>query len=105
MARSLCSLLIYVNHALVANLNVTNMSFNTIRENKILAKITQFTVGLLVSLGLLGLHTIHFYDCMGQHTSWYLSLLKKTHTRVSSWVIGLQFGLSLNLHLYFVYCK
>ena len=52
------------------------MSFNTIRENKILAKITQVTVGLLVSLGLLDLHTIHFYDCMDLHTSWYLSLLK-----------------------------
>ena len=39
MAKSLCRLLIYVNHALVANFNVANMSFNAIRENKILAKI------------------------------------------------------------------
>ena len=44
MVKSLCRLLIYVNHALVANFNVANMSFNAIRENKILAKISEFTV-------------------------------------------------------------
>ena len=43
MAKSLCRLLIYVNHALVANFNVAIMSFNAIRENKILAKISEFT--------------------------------------------------------------
>ena len=44
MAKSLCLLLIQVNHAFVAILTVTNMSFDTIRENKILAKISEFTV-------------------------------------------------------------
>ena len=44
MPKSLCRLPIYVNHALVANFGVTNMSFNAIRENKILAKISGFTV-------------------------------------------------------------
>ena len=33
-----------VNHVIVANFNVANMSFNAIRENKILAKISEFTV-------------------------------------------------------------
>ena len=40
MPKSLCHLLIYVKHALVANF----LSFNVIRENKILAKISGFTV-------------------------------------------------------------
>ena len=44
MARSLCRLLIYVNHDLVGVLYVTNMCFNAIRENQILAKISEFTV-------------------------------------------------------------
>ena len=35
---------IKVNHALVAKFNVANMSFNVIREDKILAKISEFTV-------------------------------------------------------------
>ena len=38
MALSLCHLLIYVNHALVAIFNVANMSLKAICENKILAK-------------------------------------------------------------------
>ena len=33
MAKSLCRLLMEVNHALVVNFNVTNMSFRAIREN------------------------------------------------------------------------
>ena len=44
MAKSLCRLLIWVNHALVANFNVANISFNAIFENKILAKIPEFTI-------------------------------------------------------------
>ena len=35
---------IWVNHALAANYNVENMGLNAIRENKILAKISEFTV-------------------------------------------------------------
>ena len=38
------SLLMEVNHALDANFIVTNMSFNAICENKILPKISEFTV-------------------------------------------------------------
>ena len=43
-AKSLCCLLMEVNHALVANFNVANMSFDAIRENKVLAKISGLTV-------------------------------------------------------------
>ena len=35
MVKSLSRLLMQVNHDLVANFSVTNMSFNSIRENKI----------------------------------------------------------------------
>ena len=38
LAKSLCRLLIYVNHALVANFSAARMSFNTLLVNKILAK-------------------------------------------------------------------
>ena len=38
------SLLIKVNHAFVAIFNVANTSFNAILENKILAKISEFSV-------------------------------------------------------------
>ena len=31
------------NHVIVANFYVTNMSYNAIRENKILANISEFT--------------------------------------------------------------
>ena len=46
MTKSLCRLLIYVNHVLVANSYVANMYFNDIRENKILAKISGLTVSI-----------------------------------------------------------
>ena len=36
--------IIKVNHALVANFKLSNMAFNAIRENKILAKIFEFIV-------------------------------------------------------------
>ena len=32
------------NHALVANFNIANVSFNAIHKNKILRKISEFTV-------------------------------------------------------------
>ena len=44
MPKSICRLLIYVNHGLVANFSVTNMAFNAIRQNKIFTKIFGFTV-------------------------------------------------------------
>ena len=44
MPKSLCCLLILVNHALVGIFNVANISFYAIPENKILAKISAFTV-------------------------------------------------------------
>ena len=44
MAKSLCHLLVQENHALVAICNVPGISFNSICENKILAKIFEFTV-------------------------------------------------------------
>ena len=40
MARSLCRLLIWLNLALVMIFNVTNMSFNAFRKDKILEKIS-----------------------------------------------------------------
>ena len=55
--KALCSLLMKVNHAKFANFNVTNMSFNTIRENKILAKISEFTVVTHFSIQLCGILT------------------------------------------------
>ena len=39
-----CHLLMKVNHVIVANFYVANMSFNAILENKIIAKISEFTV-------------------------------------------------------------
>ena len=48
MSKSLCRLLILVNHALVAIFNVANMSFYALRENKILGKISGFTVCVCV---------------------------------------------------------
>ena len=48
MPKSLFRLLISVNHALVAILTVTNMSFNAICENIILAKISRFTVCVII---------------------------------------------------------
>ena len=45
MAKSFCRLLKQVNLAFVAILtSIANMSFNAIRENKILAKISELTV-------------------------------------------------------------
>ena len=45
MAKLPCHLLMKkVNHVIVANIYVANMSFNAIREIKILAKISDFTV-------------------------------------------------------------
>ena len=38
MAKSLCHLLVKVNYVIVVNFYVANMSFNTICENKIVAK-------------------------------------------------------------------
>ena len=45
LEKSLCPLLVLVNHALVAIFNVASLSFKAIRENKILAK----NLGLTVS--------------------------------------------------------
>ena len=44
MAKLLCHLLMKVNHVMIVNFYVGNMSFNAIHENKILAKISEFTV-------------------------------------------------------------
>ena len=44
MAKLFCHLLMKVNLVIVANFLVANMSFNAVRENKILAKISEFTV-------------------------------------------------------------
>ena len=41
---SLCHLLMKINHVIVVNFYVANMSFNAIQENKFLAKISEFTV-------------------------------------------------------------
>ena len=46
MAKSLCHLLMKVNHAIVENFYVANMSLNAIHESKILAKISEFTVNI-----------------------------------------------------------
>ena len=46
MVKSLCHLLIQVSQIF----NVANMSFNAIRENKNLAKISEFTVRLKIKI-------------------------------------------------------
>ena len=55
MEGSLCCLLIYVNHALDANINVASMSLNAIHTNKILKIISEFTVPVGPHLGETGL--------------------------------------------------
>ena len=47
MVKPLCHLLMRVNHDIVANFYVANISFNAIRENKILAKIYIIDRGVL----------------------------------------------------------
>ena len=49
LAKSLCYLLMKVNHVIVMNIYVSNMSFNAVRKNKILAKMSEFTVFRLQS--------------------------------------------------------
>ena len=44
MAKSLCHLLMKVNHVIVAIFYIANMSFNAIHENKFLTKNSEFTV-------------------------------------------------------------
>ena len=44
MAKLFCHLLMKVNHFIFANFYAANMSFNAMCENKILAKISEFTV-------------------------------------------------------------
>ena len=50
MVKSFCSLLIYVNHAIVPDFNVAYMCFYAIHENKIFAKISEFTVNKRIQL-------------------------------------------------------
>ena len=52
MAKSLCRFADEGNHALVANLNVANIPFNAIRENKNLAKISDLTLLYLLCLSI-----------------------------------------------------
>ena len=49
MAKSLCHLLMKLNHVIVTNFYAVNMSFDVIGENEILAKISKFIV-LVVTL-------------------------------------------------------
>ena len=42
------SFTVEVNHVIVANFYIANMSFNTFRENKILANISEFTVSTVM---------------------------------------------------------
>ena len=80
MGRSICRLLIYVNHALVANFNVADMSFNAIRENKILMKISELTVitGSILTLNLaiyLSGKFLPFFCCIYTLDRWQLKRL------------------------------
>ena len=52
MAKLFCHLLMRVSHVIVTILYVANVSFNAIHENKILAKISEFTVTLFPPLSL-----------------------------------------------------
>ena len=84
MANSLCRLLMKVNHVIVANIYVSNMSFNAIRENKILANIsefTEFTDWQCQHLGFTSIQSVNksmyirtlkiFFVFHGDFTKWY----------------------------------
>ena len=64
MAKSLCCLLMEVNHVLIVNFNVTNMSFDAIRENEILTKISEFTVVIHLCFYMVGGSDLHGESCM-----------------------------------------
>ena len=51
MVKSLCHLLMKVNHVIVTNFYIANVSFNAIRENKIVGKISEFTVNSILKVG------------------------------------------------------
>ena len=69
MAKLFCHLLMKVNHVIIANFYVANMYFNAIRENKILAKISEFTVCLQLLIERDGLfqNLIRFQDNVVSH--------------------------------------
>ena len=53
-----------VNHVLIMNFNVTNMSFNPIHENKILTKISEFTVVIHLCFYMVGGSDLQGESCM-----------------------------------------
>ena len=68
MARSLCRLFIWLNLALVMIFNVTNMSFNAFRNDKILEKISEFTVSLkLLIFRLIIMPLMEHSECTRSH--------------------------------------
>ena len=56
MDKLFCHLLMKVNHVIVANFYIANKSINAIRENKTLAKISEFT-----EYGVIHLRFYRFY--------------------------------------------
>ena len=66
-------LLMVVNRALVADFNVTNMSFNAIRENKILAKIPEFRVKMTLQ-GNLEILTSLLFDIVSKQMEGPISI-------------------------------
>ena len=77
MAKSFCRLLILVNHALVAIFNDANMAFNAIRENKILPKISEYTVSCTSHAVVRALEQVHFYGVSWHNLKTLMSLYSK----------------------------
>ena len=59
MAKTLCHSLMKVNHVIVENFHIANMSFNAIHENKILEKFSEFTI--LIKIVSMSWFFIHSY--------------------------------------------
>ena len=61
MTKSLCPLLILVNNAQLQMFDVANMSFNVVRENKVLAKFSGFTCESILTQIYVFLVFLHFF--------------------------------------------
>ena len=83
MAKLYCHLLMKVNYVIIAIVYVANMSFNPFRENKILAKISEFIVGLqlLTERDCLFQNLIRFQDNVVSLREDLLCILQTMQTR------------------------
>ena len=78
MTKLLFHLPMKVNYAIVANFYVANMSFNAIRENKIFAEISEFTVDNLHSC-----FRVSFMDVAKSHVQKFTFSVKSRQLELS----------------------